>query len=96
MAYDIIGDIHGCYLSLVFLLEKLGYQQLDGIYKHSQRRVIFLGDFIDRGPCQREVIDTVRPMIESETALSVMGNHEYNAITYYTHDEVSICTTTRP
>ncbi|MFV1985445.1 MAG: metallophosphoesterase [Thiohalomonadales bacterium] len=82
--YDIIGDIHGCNLTLIALLEKLGYSIVDGIYQHPTRNVIFLGDFIDRNSGQREVIAIVRPMIESGTALSVMGNHEFNAIAYAT------------
>lgn len=83
--YDIIGDIHGCSLTLEKLLsEKLGYKRnTDGTYHHIDRQAIFLGDFIDRGPHQKEVISIVRPMIESGTALSVMGNHEFNAIAYH-------------
>jgi hypothetical protein len=84
--YDIIGDIHGHHLTLVALLEKLGYRNDRGVYQHAARKVIFLGDFIDRGEFQREVLEIVRPMIESGTALSVMGNHEFNAIAYYTPD----------
>jgi hypothetical protein len=88
--YDIIGDIHGCSQTLIKLLSRLGYiQDRSGIYHHSDRQVIFLGDFIDRGPSQREVIATVRTMIESGYALSVMGNHEYNAIAYATINEVT-------
>jgi len=87
-AYDIIGDIHGCSKTLEKLLLKLGYSpDSNGIHKHADRTVIFLGDFIDRGPHQREVIAIVRPMIESGVAKAVMGNHEYNAITYATPDE---------
>ena len=86
MNYDLIGDIHGHSKPLVELLTKLDYQLVDGVYRHSQRQVIFLGDFIDRGPNQREVIDIVRPMIDSGAALSVMGNHEFNAIAYFTPD----------
>lgn len=82
--YDLIGDIHGQAPELVALLEKLGYRQMNGIFGHSDRKVIFLGDFIDRGPHQRRVLDLVRPMIDSGTALAVMGNHEYNAIAYFT------------
>jgi len=84
MSYDIIGDIHGHSRSLEALLAKLKYQKEDGVYRHSSRKVIFLGDFIDRGKFQCEVIDIVRSMIESGAALSVMGNHEFNAIAYYT------------
>jgi hypothetical protein len=86
-AYDIIGDIHGHSHSLAALLEKLGYLQEAGVYRHPSRQAIFLGDFIDRGDFQREVLAVVRPMIESGTALSVMGNHELNAIAYYTPDQ---------
>ena len=88
MKYDIIGDIHGCSQTLEKLLLNLGYHcDSEGIYKHPDRTVIFLGDFIDRGPFQREVISIVRPMIESGSAKSVMGNHEYNAVAYATPDE---------
>lgn len=80
--YDIIGDIHGHADVLEALLSKLGYVLDEGIYRHSSHKVIFLGDFIDRGYQQREVIQLVKPMIEQGYALSVMGNHEYNAICY--------------
>ncbi len=81
-AYDIIGDIHGEISSLQALLLKLGYIQKNTIYQHPERKVIFLGDFIDRGPGQLEVLHLVRSMIDSGSALSVMGNHEFNAIAY--------------
>ena len=86
-AFDIIGDIHGCHLSLVTLLETLGFTQEDGVYRHPDRQAVFLGDFIDRGPGQCEVLAIVRKMIGSGSALSVMGNHEFNAIAYATPDE---------
>src|SRR6056297_190674 len=82
--YDLIGDIH-CYADpLVRLLDKLGYAEQDGVWRHPTREVVFLGDFIDRGPHQREVIDVVRPMIEAGAALAVMGNHEFNALAFHT------------
>ncbi len=81
--YDIIGDIHGCYNTLVNLLGKLEYSQQEGTYQHASRKIIFLGDFVDRCSGQREVINIVRPMIESGSALAVMGNHEYNAVAYH-------------
>jgi hypothetical protein len=84
--YDLIGDIHGHNEPLVELLTKLDYRMTDGVYRHPDRQVIFLGDFIDRGPNQREVIAIVRPMIDAGAALSVMGNHEFNAIAWFTQD----------
>lgn len=86
MNYDLIGDIHGYSAPLIELLGKLGYEENDGVYRHPDRQLIFLGDFIDRGPEQREVIEIVRPMIDSGAALSVMGNHEFNAIAWFTPD----------
>jgi len=86
MRYDIIGDIHGHSQSLESILTKLGYKNQSGIYRQPSRKVIFLGDFIDRGNYQREVIDIARAMIDSGNALAVMGNHEFNAIAYYTDD----------
>ncbi|MGJ8670591.1 MAG: metallophosphoesterase [Oceanococcus sp.] len=84
--YDIIGDIHGFAQPLRALLAKLGYQESDGVYRHPSRQVIFLGDFIDRGKQNREVVSIARRMAESGSALAVMGNHEFNAIAYATPD----------
>jgi predicted MPP superfamily phosphohydrolase len=82
--YDLIGDIHGHADELMQLLEALGYEKSQGVYRHTERKVIFLGDFIDRGPKIRHVLETVRPMIEEGTALAVMGNHELNALAFHT------------
>ncbi len=84
-AYDIIGDIHGFTQPLEVLLAKLGYSEEDGVYQHSQgNKICFLGDFIDRGPEQKRVIEIVRNMMDNGHAMSVMGNHEFNAICYAT------------
>ena len=82
--YDLIGDIHGHADALQQLLKTLGYSPQNGIYRHPERRVVFLGDFIDRGPKIRETLEIVRPMIESGAALAVMGNHELNALAFHT------------
>jgi hypothetical protein len=84
--YDLIGDIHGHADELVQLLEKLGYRKEQGVYQHPERQVIFLGDFIDRGPKIRQVLEIVRPMVEEGRARAVMGNHELNALAFHTED----------
>ena len=84
--YDLIGDIHGHADALVQLLERLGYRRQHGVYRHPERQVVFLGDFIDRGPQIRQVLAIVRAMVESGSALSVIGNHEFNALAYHTED----------
>lgn len=84
--YDLIGDIHGHAEELVQLLERLGYEKSRGAYRHPERKVIFLGDFIDRGPQIRQVLELVRAMVEANHALAVMGNHELNALAFHTED----------
>jgi Calcineurin-like phosphoesterase len=85
MGYDVIGDIHGQAGKLKALLGKLGYsQKASGWVPPQGRQAIFLGDLIDRGPEQLEVVNIVRSMIDAGHARSVMGNHEFNAIGYAT------------
>jgi hypothetical protein len=82
--YDLIGDVHGHAKELEALLHKLGYQERNGAYRHPERTVIFVGDLVDRGPYQKRVIEIARSMTEAGTAQVIMGNHEYNAIAYFT------------
>ncbi len=82
--YDLIGDVHGCASTLARLLERMGYRCLGGVYRHPNRRAIFLGDIIDRGPRVREALHLVRDMVDAGEAAMVIGNHEFNALTYCT------------
>jgi hypothetical protein len=84
MNYDIIGDIHGHDGALVALLNKLGYRQQGGAWHKAGHQVIFVGDFIDRGPGQMETVNLVRSMVDIGSALAVMGNHEFNALAWHT------------
>jgi hypothetical protein len=82
--YDVIGDIHGHADALRRLLLKLDYRQTGGLFRHDERKVVFVGDFIDRGPEQLEVLRIARTMCAADTARAVMGNHEFNAIGWAT------------
>ncbi len=84
--YDLIGDIHGYHEHLTALLKKLGYTMRHGLWSHPTRKVIFLGDFVDRGKGQIETVNIVRNMTQQGHALAVMGNHEFNAVCYATPD----------
>ena len=85
LAFDIIGDIHGHADALESLLQKLGYVRKSGVYNHPEKRkVVFVGDFIDRGPKIRETLHLVKDMADSGNALCVLGNHEFNAISFHT------------
>jgi hypothetical protein len=80
---DLIGDIHGHADKLEELLLKLGYKKSNGVYSHPNRKVLFVGDYIDRGPKIRETLYIVKSMVESENAIALMGNHEYNALCFH-------------
>jgi protein phosphatase len=76
--FDIIGDIHGCYDELLQLLEKLGWvKDQNNIYQPpSPRKLVFLGDLVDRGPKSPEVVLFVKFMVDRGQALCVPGNHD--------------------
>lgn len=80
---DLIGDIHGHAVELEALLKKLGYKSHGGDYRHDEgRTVIFLGDYIDRGPKIKQTLALVHGMVEAGNAVALMGNHEYNALCF--------------
>ncbi|MBI3923229.1 MAG: polynucleotide kinase-phosphatase [Armatimonadetes bacterium] len=81
--FDIIGDVHGCYEELVALLTDLGYVTRDGEagdttqWGHPDgRKVIFLGDLVDRGPGIPRVLRLAMGMVESGDAFCIPGNHD--------------------
>lgn len=83
--FDIIGDIHGCFDETKALLEKLDYQikhlPEENIYSYQvtppeNKRVIFLGDLVDRGPKSPEVLRLVMSMVKDKVAFCVPGNHD--------------------
>jgi protein phosphatase len=75
--FDIIGDIHGCCDELVALLARLGYAERDGAWRHPEgRRVVFVGDLVDRGPRIVEVLRLAMGMVAAGSALCVASNHD--------------------
>jgi serine/threonine protein phosphatase 1 len=72
-----IGDIHGCYEKLRELMERLPYDP-------QQDTLVFLGDYIDRGPQSREVLTYLCQLRrEAEKVVMLMGNHEYLMLEYH-------------
>jgi protein phosphatase len=80
--FDIIGDVHGCAAELLSLLELLGYApDVTGTWRHPQeRKAIFLGDLVDRGPAVVDVLKLAMKMVVSGSALCLMGNHEFKLL----------------
>lgn len=76
--FDIVGDVHGCYDELLALLAQLGYEaQAGGSYSHPLgRKLIFVGDLVDRGPKIPEVVRLVLETVKAGHAFCVPGNHD--------------------
>jgi serine/threonine protein phosphatase 1 len=70
-----IGDVHGCYDQLLVLLAKI-----EAHAGHNPYRAVFLGDYIDRGPKSREVVNQVRGLVNRcggpRKWQAIKGNHE--------------------
>ena len=61
------------------------------IYRHPEgRRVIFLGDFVDRGPKVLETAKLVMNMTAAGTALCVPGNHEVKLLKHLDGRQVRV------
>jgi hypothetical protein len=84
--YDIIPDIHGQSAKLEAALAALGWRRRAGSWFHTDpnRMIVFLGDFIDRGPDCRAVLKTVCELVDAGKAKAIMGNHELNALHFHT------------
>jgi serine/threonine protein phosphatase 1 len=63
-----IGDIHGCSAALAALVRAIDPTPLDAL--------VFLGDYIDRGPDSRGVLEQVIAVGERCIVVPLMGNHE--------------------
>ncbi len=75
--FDIIGDIHGCCDELEELLATLGYVRGESGYAHPDgRKIVFLGDFCDRGHRNADVLKLAMEMVKSGNAYAVPGNHD--------------------
>jgi protein phosphatase len=80
--FDIIGDVHGCRAELEQLLTGLGYtftrdalgRPVDAV--HPERRAVFVGDLVDRGPDTPGVLRLAMGMVADGHAYCVPGNHE--------------------
>lgn len=71
----LIGDLHGCFDEAVALLQKCDVTLSDW--------VIFLGDYVDRGPDNDKCCDLVRhrEQVQGKVA-GILGNHEEKHVSY--------------
>lgn len=76
-----VGDVHGAFESLVELLRDAGLISADQRWIGGSTVLVMLGDFVDRGPRSREVLDLIinlqaQAPADGGRVLMVLGNHE--------------------
>lgn len=73
-----ISDIHGMYENLISLLKKI----------KDNDKIIFLGDYVDRGPDSKKVLDLLIVLSKAGKHVFLKGNHDDMLVDYYrkTHD----------
>ncbi|MBW2601403.1 MAG: serine/threonine protein phosphatase [Deltaproteobacteria bacterium] len=66
-----VGDIHGCLDKLVLLMGKIDID-------FKKDTLVFIGDYIDRGPKSKEVVDYLMDLAHGkDSVIFLKGNHEY-------------------
>ena len=81
--FDIIGDVHGCLDELIELLRQLGHRVDDAglvVRPVNGRKLIFVGDLVDRGPKIPQVLKLVMNAVGNGAALCVPGNHDVKLV----------------
>ncbi|WP_347404009.1 metallophosphoesterase family protein [Mesorhizobium sp. WSM4887] len=75
-----IGDVHGCYDELRTLEQKI---ELDALQFRGRKIIIMLGDYVDRGPNSRRVVEhLMAPPPEGFMRVCLAGNHEVAMLAY--------------
>ena len=70
----VISDIHGCLNEFLELLDLVDYQA-------GKDRLILLGDYVDRGPKSKEVVQKVMDLAKNDNVVVLRGNHDQRIVT---------------
>lgn len=95
-AFDIIGDVHGCFDELNELLEKLGYKLARNarnsfdVQNPPGRKAVFVGDLVDRGTNSPDVLRLAMSMTREGKAFCVPGNHDAKLLKYLSGRQVTV------
>lgn len=75
--FDVVGDLHGCLEELKALLADMAYEEANGKWGHAAgRRLVFVGDLVNKGPDSAGTLDLVMRLVEQGMAFCVPGNHD--------------------
>lgn len=98
--FDIIGDVHGCFEELQELLTRLGYtiSKVEDdranfgfeVIPPGNRKAVFVGDLVDRGPDSPDVLRLVMSMVNAGLAYCVPGNHDLKLQKYLNGKQVQL------
>ena len=82
---DVVGDTHGLLSETILLLKKTGWEFKNNTFIHSDssRKILFLGDIIDRGTQSIELLQAVENTVSSGNGYFLLGNHEAKLISSY-------------
>ncbi len=69
LRYLVVSDIHGEADKLDQVLDKAEYDP-------QEDQLILLGDYIDRGPSSKRVIEKVKRLVKDDSAVAIKGNHD--------------------
>lgn len=71
-----LGDIHGCISFLEDLIAKITVDPKDD-------QIVFIGDYVDRGPDTKGVVEFILELKEKYRVTCLIGNHERMFLDYY-------------
>ncbi|GGD55907.1 metallophosphoesterase family protein [Paenibacillus nasutitermitis] len=79
----VISDIHGCYDAWLRLLELVDYDK-------ERDQLLILGDYVDRGPNSREVLEHLIYLRDVHGAVVLRGNHDQRLIDLVQHADEKV------
>ncbi len=86
--FDIVGSPHGRDQELVALLDNLGYRLEPRLEHPGGRKLVFLGDLVDHGPRNIDVLRLVMNAVDSGVAYAVPGNHDARLVSWLRGEQV--------
>ena len=80
----VVGDIHGMYEKLIMLMEKIQFDPEEDL-------LVFLGDYVDRGPDSVQCLQYVYDLQHSspDSVVCLLGNHEVMMSSYLMQKRVN-------
>ncbi|WP_438350651.1 metallophosphoesterase family protein [Paenibacillus sp. FA6] len=74
-----ISDIHGCIDQLNQILHHIKYNS-------EYDQLILLGDYVDRGPNSKEVVDRIIELVKRHNVIALRGNHDQRLVDLINND----------